>query len=163
MLRRHSQQHILWSHCISKCGGHCKKRMSSLQCVDVFYLCMRAECCSTATGVQGCSRWWPRPAARSLSGRRSPASLRPGKRPSPSSARWWRRRRGSGTARTFQLRGRTISFILSCIFFKESKQRHMNALKQKKRQQTQAGTWEKHNFVLHFMPSTEACQQRDNE
>lgn len=73
--------------------------------VGVPYLCRRVECCSTATGAQGCSRWWPGPAARSQVGRRSSASPRPGKKPFQCSACWWRLRRGSGTAHTSQLPG----------------------------------------------------------
>lgn len=73
--------------------------------VGVPYLCRRVECCSTATGAQGCSRWWPGPAARSQAGRRSSASPRPGKKPFQCSACWWRLRRGSGTAHTSQLPG----------------------------------------------------------
>lgn len=86
------------------------------------HLCRRGECCSTVMGVQGYSRWWPRRAARSPSGRRRSASLRLGKRPFQSSARWWRQRQGSCTARTFQLRSRTTPYlqILLCIFFDSS-------------------------------------------
>lgn len=73
--------------------------------VGVLYLCRRVECCSTVTGAQGCSRWWPGPAARSQSGRRNSESPRPGKRPFQCSAYWWRLRRGSGMAHTSQLPG----------------------------------------------------------
>lgn len=73
--------------------------------VGVPYLCRRVECCSTATGAQGCSKWWPGPAAHSQAGTRSSASPQPGKKPFQRSACWWRRRRGSGTARTSQLPG----------------------------------------------------------
>lgn len=111
-----------------------KKKKTLLQCVGMVYLCRRGECYSTVTGVQGYSRWWPHPAARSLSGRRRSASLLPGKRPFQSSAHWWRQRQGSCMARTFQLRGRTISCVtktLLCTFFNTHKNtyksnRHIN-------------------------------------
>ena len=80
-------------------------------CCCGLYLCRQGACCSTVTGVRGCSRWRRRPAARGQSGRRRSTFLLPGKRPFQSSARWWRQRRGSCTARTSQLRGRTISCV----------------------------------------------------
>lgn len=71
----------------------------------VLHLCRRVGCCSTATGVQGCSRWWLGPAAHNQAGRRSSVSPQPGKKPFHCSACWWRLRRGSCKARTSQLPG----------------------------------------------------------
>lgn len=69
------------------------------------HLCRQGGCYSTVKGAQGYSKWWPHPAARIQGDRRRSASPLLGKRPSRSSACWWRLRRGSCTARTSQLKG----------------------------------------------------------
>lgn len=118
------------------------------------YLCRLGECYSTVTGVQGYSRWWPHPAARSLSGRRRSAFLLLGKRPFQSSAHWWRRRQGSCMARTFQLKGRTMSYItkiLLCIFFNSrNTDTHMNTYKGNKHIKRDMKGIDRH-FILYFI------------
>lgn len=119
--------------------------------VGMVYLCRRGECYSTVMGVRGYSIWWPRPAARSPSGRRRSKSLLLDKRPFQSSAHWWRQRQGSCMARTFQLGGRTKLYVTKILYLSFSTVDSNTDIHISTREKQQARKRQDRPYILYFM------------